>query len=324
MAGAVWRTFERDRGVKVMGNLIPVQVKGNIGTIEDNLNEVELSIREKVSEYSAVVVTEDTIKDGKKFLADIRKEKKSLDDERKAIKSQWMAPYEAFERRAKQIIALYDEPVKLINEQLEEYESQRREMKRQGIREVYDFVKSDLADWLPLERIYNPKWENATYSCKKVREDMELVFDQMKVSISTVKSMNSEFETDALRVLKESGSLQAAISEINELQRQKERFMEQARLEAEREMQKSQPLADGQTKDDMAAEQAAVGQEEPVLPYPDEKLQEKVFGPVEGSEILEAPFSLEKTVTVMVRIGENDLGMLKKFLETAGFEYEVI
>lgn len=307
-----------------MGNLIPVQVKGNIGTIEDNLNEVELSIREKVREYSAVVVTEDTIKDGKKFLADIRKEKKSLDDERKAIKSQWMAPYEAFEKRAKKIIALYDEPVKLINEQLEEYENQRREMKRQGIREVYDFVKGDLADWLPLERIYNSKWENATYSCKKVREEMELIFDQMKVSISTVKSMGSEFETDALRVLKETGSLQAAISEINELQRQKERFMEQARQEAEREMRKLQLLAEGQKEDNTAAKPIAAGQEEPVLPHPDEMLQEKVFGPAGGSEMPETPFSLEKTVTVMVRVGENDLGMLKEFLVMAGFEYEVM
>lgn len=89
-----------------MAELIPVQVKGNVGTIEDNLDAVEASIREKAAEYSAVVVTEDNIADGKKFLADIRKEKKTLDDERKAIKSRWMAPYDAFEKRAKQIIAL--------------------------------------------------------------------------------------------------------------------------------------------------------------------------------------------------------------------------
>ena len=60
-----------------MANLVPVQVKGNVGTIEDNLDLVELSIREKVQEYAAVVVTEDSVKDGKRFLADIRKEKKA-------------------------------------------------------------------------------------------------------------------------------------------------------------------------------------------------------------------------------------------------------
>lgn len=150
-----------------MGNLVAVQVKGNIGTIDDNLDMVEVSIREKIKEYAAVVITEDSVKDGKKFLADIRKEKKALDDERKAIKSQWMAPYEAFEKRAKKIISLYDEPVNIINEQLKDFEDQRKEMKKQEIAGIYDFVKGDFEDWLPLSRIYNAKWENTTYSGKK-------------------------------------------------------------------------------------------------------------------------------------------------------------
>ena len=162
-----------------MGNLVSVQVKGNVGTIEDNLSAVEASIREKVAEYSAVVITEDSIADGKKFLADVRKEKKELDAQRIDIKKKWMAPYEAFETRVKQIIALYDEPEKVINSQLQQYEEMRLEGRRQEIRDTYDFVKGDLGEWLPLERIYNPKWENKTTAEKKIREDMELLFDQI-------------------------------------------------------------------------------------------------------------------------------------------------
>lgn len=304
-----------------MANLVPVQVKGNVGTIEDNLDLVELSIREKVQEYAAVVVTEDSVKDGKRFLADIRKEKKALDDERKAIKTQWMAPYEAFEKRAKQIIALYDEPVKIINDQLAEFEEQRKAMKRQEIETAYDFVKGDLADWLPLDRIYNPKWENATYSAKKVREDMELIFDQMKVSISTIKSMKSEFEADALRVLKETGSLQSAIAEINELQKQKERFMEQARQEAERERQEKE-RAEKEQEEKAAALQEA--EEKKAASETHEKPEELEFGP--AAEIPEpaAPFAPEKTLTVMVKVGENDFSMLRDFLDMADLEYEVM
>lgn len=304
-----------------MANLVPVQVKGNVGTIEDNLDLVELSIREKVQEYAAVVVTEDNVKDGKRFLADIRKEKKALDDERKAIKTQWMAPYDAFEKRAKQIIALYDEPVKIINDQLAEFEEQRKAMKRQEIEAAYDFVKGDLADWLPLDRIYNPKWENATYSAKKVREDMELIFDQMKVSISTIKSMKSEFEADALRVLKETGSLQSAIAEINELQKQKERFMEQARQEAERERQEKERVEKEQE------EKAAVPQEaeeKKVASETHEKPEELEFGPAAEISETAAPFAPEKTLTVMVKVGENDFSMLRDFLDMANLEYEVM
>lgn len=304
-----------------MANLVPVQVKGNVGTIEDNLDLVELSIREKVQEYAAVVVTEDSVKDGKRFLADIRKEKKALDDERKAIKTQWMAPYDAFEKRAKQIIALYDEPVKIINDQLTEFEEQRKAMKRQEIEAAYDFVKGDLADWLSLDRIYNPKWENATYSAKKVREDMELIFDQMKVSISTIKSMKSEFEADALRVLKETGSLQNAIAEINELQKQKERFMEQARQEAERERQEKE-RAEKEQEEKAAALQEA--EEKKAASETHEKPEELEFGPAAETPESAAPFAPEKTLTVMVKIGENDFSMLRDFLDMANLEYEVM
>lgn len=301
-----------------MANLVPVQVKGNVGTIEDNLDLVGLSIREKVQEYAAVIVTEESVKNGKRFLADIRKEKNALDDERKAIKAQWMAPYEAFEKRAKQIIALYDEPVKMISDQLAEFEEQRKAKKRQEIEAAYDFVKGDLASWIPLDTIYNPKWENATYSAKKVREDMELLFDQMKVAISTIKSMKSEFETDALRVLKETGSLQSAIVEINELQKQKERFMERARREAERERQEKERARKEQE------EKAAALQEAEEKKAASETREKPEFEPTAEIPETAAPFALEKTLTVMVKVGENDFGMLQDFLEAAGMKYEVV
>lgn len=302
-------------------NLVPVKVTGNIGTIEDNLDQVELSIREKVAEYSAVVVTEDTIKDGKKFLADIRKEKKTLDDERKAIKNKWMEPYNAFEKRAKEIIALYDEPVNIINGQLAEYEENRKKLKRQAIQEAYDFVKGDLADWLPLKKIYNPKWENATYSDKKVREDMELVFDQMKVSISTIKTMNSEFEEDALRVLRETGSLQASVAEINKLQAQKERFMEQARREAELARQRAEQ--DAQAKEEKP-EETERKEPEPRQEQDPANIAENAPAQETADMPDPAPFAFERMLTVTVKIGENDFGALKEFLDSVGAEYEVM
>ena len=326
-----------------MVNLIPVQVTGNIGTIEDNLDAVELSIRERVQEYAAVVVTEDTVKDGKEFLADIRKEKKTLDDERKAIKSRWMAPYEEFEKRAKRIIGLYDEPVKMINGQLAEFEEQRRMAKRKEIETTYDSVKGELADWLPLDKIYNPKWENATYSAKKVREDMELVFGQMEVSISTIKSMGSEFEKDALHVLKETGSLQSAVAKINELQMQKERFMEQARAEAEREQREKERAAREKEREEEEKKEAAEEVEAEELPEAagdtekEDAAKEKdipegtgsserdnAFSQEEESIMPDAPFALEETMTVMVKVGENDFPVLKEFLEKTGLEYEVM
>lgn len=286
-----------------MSNLVPVEVKKNIGTIEDNLDVVEASIRQKLAEYTQVVITKDSIQDGKELLADIRKEKKSLDDERKDIKKAWMKPYEVFEARAKKIIDLYDEPVKLINSQLEAYEEDRKAAKRNDIKKIYEFVvkeNTELADWLPLEKIYDIKWENATCKDKTIREAMEMAFSQIKVSISTIQSMQSAWEEDALNVLKDTGSLQLAIEKINSLTRQAARIEEAKRAEEARK-------AELEAK---RAEDKAVAEEPQELIEPE-------------TDIL-FPFAAEKIVVLKVHVGENNLDLVKDFFESINIEYEVM
>ncbi len=287
-----------------MGNLVPVEVKKNIGTIEDNLDVVEASIRQKLAEYAQVVITQDCIQDGKELLADIRKEKKSLDDERKAIKKAWMKPYEAFEVRAKKIIDLYDEPVRLIHSQLEAYEEDRKAAKRNNIKKIYEFVvkeNAELADWLPLEKIYDTKWENATCKDKTIREAMEMAFSQIKISISTIQSMQSAWEEDALNVLKDTGSLPLAIEKINSLTKQAERIEEAKKAQEEA------------SKAELEAKRA---EDKAVVEEPQELIEPE-------TDIL-FPFAAEKIVVLKVNVGENNLNLVKDFFESINIEYEVI
>ena len=287
-----------------MGNLVPVEVKKNIGTIEDNLDVVEASIRQKLAEYAQVVITQDCVQDGKELLADIRKEKKSLDDERKAIKKAWMKPYEAFEVRAKKIIDLYDEPVRLIHSQLEAYEEDRKAAKRNNIKKIYEFVvkeNAEIADWLPLEKIYDTKWENATCKDKTIREAIEMAFSQIKVSISTIQSMQSAWEEDALNVLKDTGSLPLAIEKINSLTKQAERI---------EEVKKAQEEA---SKAELEAKRA---EDKAVVEEPQELIESE-------TDIL-FPFAAEKIVVLKVTVGENNLNLVKDFFESINIEYEVM
>ncbi len=287
-----------------MGNLVPVEVKNNIGTIEDNLDVVEASIRQKLAEYTQVVITKDSIQDGKELLADIRKEKKSLDDERKAIKKAWMKPYETFEARAKKIIDLYDEPVRLIHSQLEAYEEDRKAAKRNNIKKIYEFVvkeNAELADWLPLEKIYDTKWENATCKDKTIREAMEMAFLQIKISISTIQSMQSAWEEDALNVLKDTGSLPLAIEKINSLTKQAERIEEAKKAQEEA------------SKAELEAKRA---EDKAVVEEPQELIESE-------TDIL-FPFAAEKIVVLKVNVGENNLNLVKDFFESINIEYEVM
>lgn len=293
-----------------MGNLVPVKITSIIGTITDNLDTVEASIMEKVEEYKKTVVTEDTIKDSKQLLADIRKEKQGLDDERKSIKKAWMVPYDTFEKRVKKIINLYDEPVDIINSQLEGYDRQRREEKRIEIENIYNIVKGDMGEWLPLKRIYNPRWENATYSSKRIREDMEALFGQMEISVSTIKSVSSEFEEEGLAVLKETGDLQAAFGEMDSRKRIKEEIIakeEKKRLEAEQKKK-------GQEEREKAgaAQETGKQQEEAVQ----ENKSVKMDAPL--------PFAPEKEIAVHVYVRESSLEWFKALMEEKFIRYEVV
>lgn len=299
-----------------MGSLIPVKITSSIGTIQDNLDIVEASIREKVEEYKKTVVTEDTIKDNKQFLADIRKEKQSLDDERKSIKKAWMVPYDNFEKRVKKIISLYDEPVDTINRQLEEYDRKRRDEKRVEIKNIYNAVKGEMEEWLPFDRIYNPKWENATYSNKKIRSDMEALFGSIKVSVSTIKSASSEFEEEGLAVLKRTGDLQAAFEEMNTRKRIKEEIAakEERKRQEEEQKNKEQDRAESQ----VAAKETGTRER---LETGGGITQEPVVGSVQDAVM---PFEPEKEVVVQVHIRESSLEWFKKLMEARFIRYEVV
>ncbi len=57
-------------------NTTPAQINFNYDEISKQLDEV-------LKKYTGITITEDTIKDGKKVIADLRKGKKSLDEFRK-------------------------------------------------------------------------------------------------------------------------------------------------------------------------------------------------------------------------------------------------
>lgn len=312
-----------------MSNLVEVKVEKNLGTINSNLDAVEESIKAYVSEYENYVVSEDTVADSKKLLADIRKQKKALDDERKQIKKDWNAPYAEFERRANEVIALYDKPINLINGQLAQFEEDRKAKKKEEITSIYNELKGDLEEYAPLERIYTPKWENATTSIKSIREDIQLEFDKVATEISTIKSMESKYEDEGIEEYKKFNDLQAAIRVMNDYRKKEEEILarqeterkakeEHERLVAERAEQERK-RAEEEKKIAEATkefEELALGEEEDEEPpfLADEEPFEEVFT---------APFK-GVYVTIQIKADPFKVTEIKELLDSHNIEYEVI
>ena len=157
-----------------------------------------------------------------------------------------------------------------------------------------------------------------------------MAFSQIKISISTIQSMQSVWEEDALNVLKDTGSIQLAIEKISSLTKQAERIEEakKAQEEAKRtEEARKAELEATRTEDKIkadvnkelsAAEKAIaeVSQDKAVA----EVLQEFIEPEIDNL----LPFAAEKIVVLKVHVGENNLDLVKDFFESINIEYEVM
>lgn len=313
-----------------MNNLVEVRVEKNLGTISSNLDAVEESIKAYVAEYENYVVSEDSVADSKKLLADIRKQKKALDDERKQIKKDWNAPYAEFEKRANEVIALYDKPINLINGQLSQFEEDRKAKKKEEIISIYNELKGELEEYAPLERIYNSKWENAGTSTKSIREDIQLEFDKVAMEISTIKSMESKYEDKGLEEYKRTHSMQAAIQCMNDYRKKEEEIL--ARQEAERKAREERERQEAERAEQeriLAEEERKRAEEEKKIAEASREFNEFALGEKseEAFDTVEEEFFTpedEVTVTIQIKTDPFSAASIKKLLDNNNIQYEVV
>ena len=148
-----------------------------------------------------------------------------------------MAPWDTFEPKVKELINLFDEPITLIDGQVKAFEEDRIAQKKALIEAIYTELVGDLADIIPLERIYNPKWENATTKEKAIREEVLAQATAARIALDTIRGMRSDAESKALDVYKQTLSLPEAISCINAYEAQKAEI-----LRKEQERQREEEL----------------------------------------------------------------------------------
>ena len=214
-----------------------VTVIQNAGSIQCDFSALDNYINNRLEQYRGVIFTEDSVKDAKKTVAALRKEKKELSDRVKAVKEEFMAPLEAFCEEAGRYIQKYDEPIGFINGQVADFERQRVEDKRKLIQQLYEECIGEMADMIPLSAIYDTKWENATVNQKTIRGAMMTRKEEVKKAISTLQGMESDITEKAIELYLVDFDLADAILMINRHEQQKQAILarEQERISREEE-----------------------------------------------------------------------------------------
>lgn len=136
--------------------------------IETNGEELKAWLSEKLTQYNDIVVTPETIKAAKDDKAKLTKLRTALEERRKEVKRQCMAPYEDFERKYKELLALIDEPIASIDTQIKALDEQEQQEKYTRIGQYFQEITKDLGFSVVLDKIIDPKWRNKTNPIEKI------------------------------------------------------------------------------------------------------------------------------------------------------------
>lgn len=216
---------------------IRVNVEQKNGVIGFNFEEIKEKLNSELEIYKNMIFTEDSKTEAKKTIASLRKLKKSVNDKKLEVKKSFMIPYTNFEAQVKELDNLIDEPINFINNQVEEFERRRVEEKKSLISEIYTEIMADHGEasgYLPLQRIYDSKWENATTTKKAITEAIAERVDHVEKDLGIIRSMGSEFEDKGIEKYKATLELSDAIEVMNQYQKQKEEILRRQEEEAKR------------------------------------------------------------------------------------------
>lgn len=160
-----------------------------------NFDELMAELTERLSFYNGLIVTEDAIKEAKSDRATLNKLKTALDDERKKIKKQCLAIQSGIEGQIKQLITPIEESMAVIDKQLAVFEDQRKAEKRQKVEEMYsEIIPDKCKSIIPLDRIFDDRWLNASTTDKAIREALEGSANNVSIAVMTIERIEPEYQ----------------------------------------------------------------------------------------------------------------------------------
>lgn len=247
--------------------------------IAANFEETEAQLRELISPYQHMIVTEDTVNTAKSDLARVRKVKASLDEYRKSIKKAFTAPVTEFEEKVKTLTGICKKAEDNLSGQIDGF-AERVYAEKLTMLELYFKENSEKAEgMLTFEQTKNPKWKNTTFTLEAAKQEIKEAIDLCADGIEAIRALNSPFEAELLAEYAINHDLAGALKKNGQLAAIKARedarkAEEQRRLEAIKR-QREEDAARRAEEEAARAEEAEKHQEaeppHPEMPAPPKK-----------------------------------------------------
>lgn len=190
--------------------------------MEQRRNKKEVA--QKLEYYKNVVYDETEIKEAKKDRASLKRFVEALENKRKEIKKQCLAPYEDFKKEEKEIIAMFSEATSSIDGQIKNFEQAKKDKKLNEIKGL--FVSAEFPEWVSFEQIFDERWLNVSVSLKNIETQINNAREQIDKDLEMLRVL-PDFAFEAEQIYKTTFNIQKAITEAKtafELQKAKEKY----------------------------------------------------------------------------------------------------
>ena len=279
--------------------------------IYEKIKAVGQQIEAKIAELNLdnQLVTDETLKSAKNTRTMLRKELDDFETQRKYIKEQVNAPYEAFENAYKEHIKVhYDKADSTLKSKIDEVQNRLLDDKRGRIKEYFtELCQSQGIDFLIFERL--PLNITLSASDKSLKEQVANFVGEVSKSLQLIESLNEpdEFKAEILTEYKQTLDVMRSIN--NAKYRKQQREAELARIEAQKARAEQVRLEAEARAKEVAPLQA------PEVVKPQEQIVKNEAVPAPQEEILHYTLSVSGT--------RAQLRALRQFLETNNINYNI-
>lgn len=269
--------------------------------IEEHLKELSTEIDKKVENAKSLVCTEESVKAIKQIRANLNKEFKDLETQRKNVKEQILAPYMQFEEVYKTYISeKYESADVDLKTKIDNTERELKAQKEQEIRDYFEEYKTaNDIDFVNFEQANINV--TLTASKKSLKEQAKKFIDEIVDDLKLVETQDCKEEI--LVEYKQTLNISRAIQDVAN----RHKLLEEEKRKQEE--LKNKQLEEAQRQAEISIKEQEIATKEALNNFVIEapKVEEQ-------EEVLTLKFTVKGTRT--------KLKELKKFLEDGGYDYE--
>lgn len=178
-------------------DIINIETNIAVGSVDFDFEGLKQNVINVIIPFKSMVITEDSVKRGKEARAYLNRFKTAISDQRIKNKKVYLAPFDFYESKVKELGEIIDSGIKNLDDQVKQYEENQRTAKKVEIQKHFMETSVLRGNWpdISFDRLFDPTWVNATTSTKAWKDALEAKInkiwdDQDLLGLEDLEDMN--------------------------------------------------------------------------------------------------------------------------------------